>query len=98
MEAAWPALINTLVDAPPERRTRLLVKTLVGINGSYLGALALYALGRWLLLADPMSVGAVVFVAAYALVPSLLFIPAYVLWRVMSRRPRQATRVPLQLD
>ena len=98
MEGAWPALIDALVDAPAKQRTGLLIKALVGINGLWIGVLAVYALGRWLVLGDPVSWSAALFTSAYTLIPSVLFMPAYALWRIMERRPRPKVQAPLQLD
>ncbi len=98
MEGAWPALIDTLVDAPATRRTGLLARALIAINGLWIGVLALYELGRWLLLGELISWGQAMFIAAYTLIPSVLFILAYALWQTKGRRSRREVRVPLQLD
>jgi len=98
MEDDWPALIDSVVSAPPQERGRRFWMGLATINGTWCGFTVVYMVWHWLLLAEPFELANMIFMFAYTLVPSLLFVPAYYLWRHMRGRPRPKPRPPLQLS
>lgn len=97
MEEAWPTLVDALVAEKPQRRARLLWTSLAWINGPWIAYSAIAALNiegeSW-----SFRLGVLLACAAYTLVPSLLFVPAYALWRAMERRRRPVAPPPLQLN
>jgi uncharacterized iron-regulated membrane protein len=98
MEDEWPVLIDAVVSAPPQERGRRFWTGLAIINGTWCGSTVVYMVWRWLLLAEPFELATMIFMFAYTLVPSLLIVPAYYLWRYKGGRPRQKPKPPLQLS